>query len=104
VLGDRLVVTATGEDSAATGIDGDQSDNTASFAGAAYLFERNASTDDWTQLHYIKGSETATLDYFGFGLELDGPDIAVGAIGQYTCPEPDPDNSCLKQGAVYVFR
>ena len=38
--GSTLVVGALGEDSAATGVGGDQADNTASFAGAVYVFRR----------------------------------------------------------------
>ncbi len=106
VSGDRLAVSATREDSGATGIDGDQTSDAAPDAGAAYLFERCGSPDDWTQIHYIKGSDTDTRDFFGFGLELEGPELAVGAIGQYTCPDPDPDpdDLCLREGAVYLFQ
>ena len=39
LLGDTLAVGATGEASRATGVDGDQSDNSADGAGAVYVFE-----------------------------------------------------------------
>ena len=39
VSGDTVVVGAFNEDSSATGVNGDQSDNSASGSGAAYLFE-----------------------------------------------------------------
>jgi hypothetical protein len=48
--GDTLVVGAvgdvTGEDSAATGVNGNQADNSASQSGAAYVFVRSGTT--WT--------------------------------------------------------
>ena len=37
--GDTLAVGSTGEDSAATGIDGDQADNSAEDSGAVYAFQ-----------------------------------------------------------------
>ena len=54
VSGDTVVVGAAGEDSNATGINGDQSDNNAGSAGAAYVFVRNGAT--WTQQAYLKAS------------------------------------------------
>ena len=37
--GDTVVVGAEGEDNNATGVNGNQSDNSASLAGAAYVFD-----------------------------------------------------------------
>ena len=39
ISGDTVVVGTFGEDSSATGIDGDQGDNSAEFSGAAYVFD-----------------------------------------------------------------
>ena len=47
VSGDTVVVGAYGEASNATGINGDQNDNSAGSAGAAYVFVRNGTT--WSQ-------------------------------------------------------
>ena len=52
-----------GEDSNATGINGNQADNSASDAGAVYVFTRSGTT--WTQQAYVKASNTASNDYFG---------------------------------------
>jgi hypothetical protein len=41
LLGGTAIVTAPGEDSAATGVDGDQADNSLSACGAAYVFDVN---------------------------------------------------------------
>ena len=51
------MVGALVESSNATGVNGDQSDNSATrFAGAAYVFVRNGTT--WTQQAYLKASNT----------------------------------------------
>src|ERR1044071_4547236 len=62
VSGDTVVVGAPGEASKATGINGDQNDNSATRAGAAYVFVRNGTT--WTQQAYLKASNTDTGDTF----------------------------------------
>ena len=61
--GDTLAVGAMQEDSAATGIDGDQNNNDAKDSGAVYVFTRNA--DGWSQQAYIKASNTEADDGFG---------------------------------------
>ncbi len=48
--GNTLAVGAFGEDSAATGVNGNQNDNTAEEAGAVYVFTRSGST--WSQQAY----------------------------------------------------
>ena len=100
--GNRLAVAAPGEDSAATGVDGDQTSDAAANSGAVYLFERCGA--GWTQIHYIKASDTGARDSFGFGLASEGDDLAVGAPNQEFCPNPDPDGDCLNRGAVYMLR
>jgi hypothetical protein len=45
-----------GEDSSATGIGGDKTDNSASTSGAVYVFTRSGST--WSQQAYVKASNT----------------------------------------------
>ena len=47
ISGDTIVVGAPGEASNATGVNGDQSNNSAQFAGAAYVFVREGT--NWTQ-------------------------------------------------------
>src|SRR5690606_19004546 len=77
--GSTLAVGACLEDSAATGIDGDQGDNSAGHAGAVYVFARSDTT--WVQQAYIKASNTEAADYFGgsVALSADGSTLAVGA-------------------------
>ena len=105
--GNTLVVGASGEDSSATGINGDQTDNSASSAGAVYVFTRSGST--WLQQAYLKASNTETRDGFGRTVELsgDGSTLVVGATGENSSATgingDQTDNSASFSGAVYVF-
>lgn len=105
--GNTLAVSATGEDSAATGIHGNQADNSASAAGAIYLFTRSGGT--WSQQAYIKASNTDAGDGFGSSVALspDGNTLAVGAIGEDSNATgvngDQASNAGTNSGAVYVF-
>ena len=77
LAGDTLAVGAPFEASNATGINGDQSDNTAPLAGAVYVFTRSAGI--WSQQAYIKASNTDAGDRFGGNVALDGDSLLVGA-------------------------
>ncbi len=102
---DTLAVGAIGEDSNATGINGNEADNTAASAGAAYVFTRNGTT--WSQLYYIKPSNMETLDAFGYSVSLSEDTLAVGADNEDSNATgvngDQADNSALDAGAVYVF-
>ena len=104
--GNTLAVGAWGEDSNATGIDGDQADNSASTAGAVYLFTRSGS--NWSQQAYLKASNTDSGDQFGISVALssDGNTLAVGAREDSNATGingDQGDNSISNAGAVYVF-
>ena len=103
--GDTLVVGALGEDSNATGIDGDQNNNDASTSGAAYVFVRDGDT--WTQQAYIKASTTDAFDYFGYSVSLDGDTLVVGAYLEDSSATGidgnQNNNDAAYSGAVYVF-
>jgi trimeric autotransporter adhesin len=90
--GNTLAVGAIGEDSNATGINGNQDDNSANQAGAAYVFTRNGSS--WSQQAYIKSSMTRPNVLFGYslGISANGDTLAVG--------EYDADRG---KGALYVL-
>ncbi|WAS96447.1 hypothetical protein [Nannocystis punicea] len=77
--GDTIAVGALKEDSAATCVGGDRSDNSAKDAGAVYVFERKAGA--WSQAAYIKANTTQPSAEFGWALALsaDGNTLAVGA-------------------------
>ena len=107
--GNTLAVGAGGEDSSATGIDGDQSDNSAPGSGAVYVFTRNAGL--WQQQAYVKASNTEEGDGFGgsgaVSLSADGNTLAVGADGEDSLATgidgDQRDNATGQAGAVYVF-
>ena len=93
-----LVVGAAGEDSGSAGVNADQSDNSASLTGAAYVFVKD--NGQWRQQAYLKTSNATEGDWFGRRIALDGNTIAVSALrqGDKTLTEGDP-----QIGAVYVF-
>lgn len=77
VFGDTVVVGATGEDSGATGVNGNQVSNSASRSGSAYVFIRSEGV--WTQQAYLKASNTGGNDYFGHSVAVYGDTVVVGA-------------------------
>ena len=77
--GQTLVIGAHGEDSVATGINGDQADDLATNAGAVYIFTSAAGL--WSQQAYIKASNTGSEDWFGerVAFSSDGNTLAITA-------------------------
>ncbi len=105
--GNTLAAGAQLEDSGALGIDGDQDDDTATNAGAVYLFTRDGET--WSQRAYVKASNTEAFDEFGSSLSLsrDGSLLAVGAQFEDSAGQgvdaDRADNDVFDSGAVYLF-
>ena len=105
--GNTLAVGATGESSNATGVNGNQANNSASVSGAVYVFTRAAGV--WSQQAYVKASNTEVLDSFGVALAIsaDGNTLAVGATLEDSNATGingnQADNSANESGAVYVF-
>jgi len=105
ISGDTIVVGASWEDSAATGVNGDTTDDSANNSGAAYVFVRNGTS--WSQQAYLKASNTAPLDYFGESVSVSGDTIVVGAaLEDSSSGGVDGDQSSnggSSAGAAYVF-
>jgi hypothetical protein len=105
--GTTLALGAQNEDSAAQGINGRQNDDSADDAGATYLLTRTGS--QWSQVAYLKGSNTEAFDEFGgsVGLSRDGRTFVVGARGEDSSARGangnQADNSVDEAGAAYVF-
>ena len=105
--GNTLAVGAHAEASNASGVGGNQADNSSGSAGAVYVFTRSGST--WTQQAYIKASNTDASDQFGTSVTLtsDGNTLAVGADGEKSNATGlggnQTDNSLVNAGAAYIF-
>ena len=78
--GNTLAVGGPGEKSSATGIDGNQDNNSLTDAGAVYVFTRDNS--QWSQQAYLKASNTGNDDRFGSSIALFDNTLAVGAPGE----------------------
>ena len=105
VSGDTVVVGAYSEDSAATGVNGDQSDNSVTDSGAVYVFVRSGTA--WTQQAYLKASNTGAGDFFGYSVAVSGDTVVVGAYGEDSNATGvngnEADESAEAAGAAYVF-
>jgi len=67
--GNTLAVGAPYEDSGATGINGNENDDSMRSSGAVYVFVHN-TTGAWSQQAYVKASNTGANDNFGAALAL----------------------------------
>ena len=114
--GNTMAVTAHWEASAATGVNGNQRDESIRQAGAVYVFTRTGTT--WAQQAYVKASNTGRAgegdlpgdgDQFGYAVALsgDGQTLAVGAIAEDSAAQQingdQKDDSQATAGAVYVY-
>lgn len=106
--GNILAVGAESEESAARGVNGDQSDNSVPGAGAVYVFSRGGAI--WSQQAYVKASNAGQEgDEFGYSVALSGDasTLAVGAHSEHGGSTGingnQSDFSLDASGAVYVF-
>ena len=103
--GDTVIVGASGEDSNATGVDGDSSNNSVGASGAAYVFTRSAGV--WSQQAYLKATNTGTGDSFGYAaVDICGDIAVVGAFGEggsATGVNGADDNTAASAGAAYAY-
>ncbi len=102
--GETLVVGAQGEDSNANTVNGNQSNNSASSAGAAYVFVRSGLS--WTQQAYLKAFNAEAEDEFGAAVSISADSIVVSAPGEDGSGNgvnPSNNNGASQSGAAYVF-
>jgi hypothetical protein len=104
--GNTMVVGANAEDSNATGINGNQADNSMQSSGAAYVFTRTGTT--WTQQAYVKAANTAPNVQFGYAVALsaDGNTLAASSFdegGGSRQINGAYDRTRNGTGAVYIF-
>src|SRR4029079_13738367 len=105
ISGDTIVVGANFEDSNATGVNGNQTNNSATDSGAAYVFVRSGT--NWSQQAYLKASNTGARDGFGVGVSVSGDIVAVSAPSEDSnaigVNGSQTNNLATDSGAVYVF-
>src|SRR5207248_2731348 len=105
--GSTLAVGSPMEESAASGVNGNQDDHSMFSAGAVYVYVRGSG--GWSQQAYIKASNTGPDDQFGYSISLsgDGNQLIVGAIGEDSAATGvngnQQDNAAPNSGAAYVF-
>lgn len=105
--GNTLAIGAPGEDSKATGIDGDGTDNSLGDSGAVYVFVRADGV--WSQQAYVKANQPDPIDHFGYSVTLsgDGNTLAVGSDAEDSqfagINVPDTDDNLKDAGSVHVF-
>jgi hypothetical protein len=102
---DTMVVGALNESSNASGVNGNQNDNSAVVAGAAYVFVRNGTR--WAQQAYLKASNPGPSDRFGYSVAISGDTIVIGAPFEDSSATDingvQDDESAQDAGAAYVF-
>ena len=105
--GNALAVGAIFEDSLATGINGDVTNNAELDSGAVYYFVRNAGS--WAQQAYIKAPNPGTDDRFGIapGLSGDGNTLVIGSPREDSSATglggDQTNNAAEWAGAVYIY-
>ncbi|MFV1993248.1 MAG: hypothetical protein ACC635_05030, partial [Acidiferrobacterales bacterium] len=94
--GKTLAVSARLEDSNATTINGDETNQGTTNSGAVYVY-RLAEDSTWAKDVYIKGSKLSASDLFGWDVDLsrDGNTLAVSA--------PQDELTTTNSGVVYIF-
>ncbi len=101
--GQYLAVGAEGEDSNATGVNGNQNNNSFNDSGAVYIFKLSGNV--WSQETYLKASNTGNGDEFGHSIMLDkeGETLICGAWKEDSNGNQN-NNSKQDSGAVYMFK
>jgi len=107
ISGNLVVAGAWCEDSAATGVNADESSNGSDQSGAAYLFVRSSS-GTWIPRTYLKASNTGIWDRFGISVGVSGTTVVVGAEGEDSSAsgvnQNQTNNAAPEAGAAYVFK
>ena len=105
VEAETIAVGATGEDSSATGIDGDEMFDRATNSGAVFVFRRSGAI--WQREAYIKAPVSFAEIAFGGSVALSGDRLAVGAANEHgssTGVGGDPMQvGATRSGAVFTY-
>ncbi len=90
--GNLAIVSASGQDTDENG------DNNKSSAGAAYIFERDAS-DTWLEVQKLVASDRSEDDFFGSSVGISENYAVVGAMSEDDDEEDGGDDA----GSAYIF-
>ena len=112
IFNDSIAVGAPKEDSASKDVhiagSAYENDNSATEAGAVYLFEKIGSS--WTERAYVKASNTKSDNWFGFSVKVVGSYLAVGApkedsngTGIGSSQNQGLPTDKVDSGSVYIF-
>ena len=70
-------------------------DGTTADGGAAYVFQKGAADDEWSEIAYLYASDSIGGDRFGTDVSMSGVNLAIGA--------DRTDDIGLDSGSVYFF-
>jgi hypothetical protein len=103
VSGDTAVIGAEQESSNANSVNGDGTNNSARYSGAAYVFTRSGTR--WSQQAYLKASNSGAYDKFGYSVAVSGDTAVIGAFQEDSnaTTANGSNNSATNSGAAYVF-
>jgi len=105
ISGDYAIVGATGESSNSIN---DQTNNSLSSSGAAYIFKTTDSGETWTQTAYLKASNREIYDDFGYSVAIYGDYVVVGARLEDSNTMDNSGNhpsiTNFNSGAAYIFK
>lgn len=102
--GRTLAIGAIGEASLVGGVNTAGTDNSGTFAGAAYVFEYEVGA--WSQRAYLKAHNPSPQDRFGTRVSVRGDIVAVGSPNESsdgTGIDPEPSDDLASSGAIYIF-
>ena len=100
-----LLVGAIGEDSSTDKVNGDQFDNSAVGAGAAYFFLNEGGR--WKQQAYIKATNSESADRFGWSVAVSENTFLIGSSEEDSSAVgiggDEHNNDAVLAGAAYIF-
>jgi len=102
--GRTLAVAARLEGSNASGVNGNQADNSSKWSGAVYVFHRTSS--GWRQEAYLKAGVNQPQQFFGSSLFQNRGAVAINANGSLlavSAPNQDVGGN-REAGVVYVYQ
>ena len=101
--GDTIAIGANMEDSSTSGVNSTPNDDGID-SGSAYVFVRSGSI--WSQLAYLKASNTQSNDRFGSSVAVSQGTVIIGAESEDSSTngvDSIPNQSATDSGAAYVF-